>query len=169
MFTIKNLRKYLPYSAISVFLYAIPATIFVFRANFTSAWLLYLGNFLFLFGIAYSIWQMNRTRNEDAGAVSLVIGGHITTVMGILIACLFMLLIMALVIPGFFHAGYAFKVLQKAPANIVEDNTNGLRFMVVANAIVGNMSAGSFVSIIFPFTMKRNQMHESAPMEESKM
>jgi hypothetical protein len=157
MLTSIKLSAYFPFAAISSVLFAIPATIFVILSSFTAAWLLYLGNFFFLFGIAYSIWKMNKTKNEDAGAVSLIIGGHIATVMGIVIACFLMLLIMMIAIPGFFHAEYAFKVLQRAPANTVSDNTNGLRFMVLANAIVGNMSAGSFVSIIFPFTIKRNQ------------
>jgi hypothetical protein len=98
----------------------------------------------------------------------MVAAGHITTIMGILSALALSILLLVIFVPGIFHAE-AGKVLKNAPANTEHGNTNGLVFKVIANAIVGNMATGSFVSIMLPFTLKGDQTKESTPREEREL
>jgi len=168
MFKRIHWRQYVPFAVIAAIVYCIPVFFFIREANYTQSWLLYVGNFLFLFVIVAFLVSFNRKRNENAGSVTMVAAGHITTIMGILSALVLSALLLVIFIPGIFHAE-AGKVLQNAPANTEHGNTNGLVFKVFANAIVGNMATGSFVSIMLPFTLKGDQTKESTPRQQREL
>jgi hypothetical protein len=161
-----NIRKYFFYSLMAAVLYCIPVLIFIIHATYTDAWLLYLGNFLFMGAITYFMLTFNRKREDNASSTSMLVAGHATTVMGIIIACIISFIILVLLVPGFFHSGVAGKVLADNTPMNVRGNTNGLSFMVFADAVFGNISAGSFISIILAFTVKRDQTRESSTLKE---
>jgi hypothetical protein len=52
--------------------------------------------------------------------------------------------------------------LKHAPANTVEDKTQGLLFILFVNAVIGTFSAGSFTSIVTAYTIKREQRGDKA-------
>ena len=149
------------YSCLAALLYSIPVLIFIYNATYTDAWLLYLGNGLFLCTLSLFMLSYNRKKYENASAMFMLVSGHVTTLAGVFIACLICFIFLVLLVPGLLHPGIAGKVLTKAPVSSVDDKTNGLNFMVFVNAIIGNVSAGSFASIIFAFTVKRDQTKAS--------
>src|SRR3954470_2783565 len=81
-------RQYLPYAIAAAIVYCIPAGLYLNYADYTKSWLLYLGNLLFLFPIMLFLFSFNRKRSRDASTVTMLTAGHITTAMGIVIACL---------------------------------------------------------------------------------
>jgi hypothetical protein len=99
----------------------------------------------------------------------MLAAGHIATVAGIVIACLLCFILVLVLVPGYLQAGTADKVLTSAPANTVKDKTNGLSFMLFMNAIIGNVVAGSAASIIYPFTLKRDQTKEKVPQKQAQL
>jgi hypothetical protein len=99
----------------------------------------------------------------------MLAAGHITTVMGILIACLLSFILVLVFVPGFLHAGTANKIMTGAPASTVKGKTNGLAFMLFTDAIFGNVVAGSFASIMFPFVLKRDQTKEKVPPKQAEL
>jgi hypothetical protein len=162
-------RHYLTYAIGAAILYCIPAVIYLIRASYTEAWLLYVGNFLFLITIVAFLFSFNNRRRQDASTTSMLTAGHITTVAGIVIACVLCFLLLVILVPGYLHAGTADKVLTDSPANTVKDKTGGLSFMLFMNAIIGNVVAGSAPSIIFPFTLKRDQTKERVPQKQAQL
>lgn len=156
-------RRYLTYAIVAAILYVIPVIFFLKRANYSDAWLLYLGNFLFLFVVTAFLFAFNKQRQQNATTVSMLTAGHITAIMGIIIACIFCT---ALV---FAFNATAHKVLADAPANTVKDSSGGMGFMLFANAIFGNIVAGSSASIIFPFVLKRNQTKEVGTRKQDEL
>lgn len=158
------------YSILGAIVYCIPAFLFIQHATYTDAWLLYLGNGLFLCAISLFMFSYNKKRKENASTTSMLVAGHATTVIGIILACFISFLVLIILVPGLFQSGTTGKVLTDAPVNTIDDKTKGLNFMVFFNAIVGNVSTGSFASIIFAFTLKRDQTKESAtrPNKETK-
>jgi hypothetical protein len=160
MFKDLKLSLYIKYSILAAVAYCVPIIFFVRDSTFRDAWLLYLGNALFLVVISLFMLFFNKTKNQNAPSTSMLIAGHATTVMGILIACLLSFIILIIFVPGLFHSGTTEKVLTDAPANHVRDKTNGLAFMVFMNAIFGNVIVGSFSSIMLAFTVKRDQTKE---------
>lgn len=161
-------RRYTPYAVAAAMLYCIPVFFYIRDASYTKSWILYIGNFLFLLVIAVFIFSFNGKRHKNAGSVTMLASGHITTVMGILFSLVLCALLLVIFIPGIFHTAPG-KVLANAPANTVTGNTNGLVFTVFANAIVGNMAGGSFVSIMLPFTLKGDQTKESTPPQQREL
>jgi len=160
--------SWLKYSLVAAVLYCIPMLIFVLGTSYTQAWLLYVGNALFLGVVVVFMLAFNRERRANASTVAMLVAGHVVTVAGILIACLIAFIIMVTLVPGFLEAGTAGRVLTDEPDMMVKGKTNGLNFMVLMNAIVGNVSMGSFASIMFAFTPQRDQTKEStAPQEQA--
>ena len=160
---------YLTYAVGAAILYCIPVVIYLNRANFTQAWLLYIGNFLFLITIVAFLFSFNNRRSENASTMSMLTAGHITTVAGIVICCILCFILLSVLVPGYLHAGAAEKVMRNAPANTVQDKTNGLSAMLFMNAIIGNVIAGSASSIIFPFSLKRDQTKEKVTQKQAQL
>lgn len=160
---------YIKFAALAAIVYCIPVFFFLRDATYSSAWLLYLGNLLFLFPIMFFLIRFNQLRKQNASSVAMLTAGHIATAIGIVIACILCFILILLMVPGWLDAGSADKVLQQAPANTVDDKTKGLAFMVFSDAIVGNVSAGSFISIIYPFTLKGDQTREKVPRKQAEL
>ena len=55
--------------------------------------------------------------------------------------------------------------LQESPPQMGHLN-RGLVFVLFMNAIVGNVSTGSFISILLPYTIKRNQKGDMAVIKD---
>jgi len=161
-----NPKPYLVYSVIAALLYGVPSVFFISRADFSYAWLLYLGNFLFMLMVVWFLMTFNFKRDENAGSLAMFTASSITTVMGAIFSLVLSLLLLAILVPGIFQPGLADKVLINEPAQSVDGKTNGLVFMVVVNAVFGNIFCGMFVSIIFPFTLKGDQTREKVPRKK---
>lgn len=158
-----NPKPYLIYGLLGAVVYCIPVTVFLSNPDFSQGWLLYLGNLLFLFAIVAFLYAFNRKRSENAATLAMLTAGHIATLIGIVISCLLAFILLVIMVPGYLGPGEAEKVLTGEPANTTDDKTRGLSFMVFATAIIGNLSTGSFVSIVFPFAMKADQTREKVP------
>ncbi len=80
----------------------------------------------------------------------MVVSGILITVAGILISIVIILLT-ALIFPTLFHSfGSLTEALKDATPQMGGDGTNFL-LPVLVNAFIGNVSTGSFFSIIMPF------------------
>lgn len=158
-----NPKPYLIYGLLAAVVYCIPVAIFLSAPEFEQGWLLYLGNLLFLFAIVAFLYAFNKKRSENAGTLVMLTAGHIATAAGIVISCILAFIMLTIMVPGYLGGGTAEKVLTGEPANTTYDKTRGLGFMVFATAVIGNLSTGSFVSIIFPFAMKADQTRERVP------
>lgn len=158
-----NPKPYLIYGLLGAVVYSIPVIVFLSEPDYSQGWLLYLGNLLFLFVIVGFVYAFNKKRSENAGTMAMLAAGHIATIIGIVASCILAFILLVMMVPGYLDAGTTEKVLTGEPANTVYDKTRGLSFMVFATAIIGNLSAGSFVSIIFPFALKADQTRERVP------
>jgi heme/copper-type cytochrome/quinol oxidase subunit 2 len=166
----KNL-KVLPlvkYGLLAAVLFSIPMIFFIRESTFSQSWLLYLGNFLFMLSVAGYMIYFSERKNENASTTSHLITGHVVTVIGVIVALIVSLIAIFLFVPGIFQSGQADQVLERAPAQEQGRKTDGLIFMVLMNAVVGNVSTGSFVSIILSYYQKRDQTKEGIPLDEGR-
>jgi len=163
MFKGIRLRPYIIHSLVAALVYCIPVIFFIRLADYTRAWLLYTGNFLFLLVIIYFLFAFNAKREENAGTLPMLTASVITTVMGTVMAVILSILLLFIIVPGLIHPGVPEKVLINEPANTTNGKGDGLLFMVIANAIIGNISCGLFAAIIFPFSLKADQTKEKVP------
>ena len=162
-------RPYLKYGVIAALLYSIPVYFFLRDASFTEAWLLYLGNLFFCVIITLFLFHFNTVRNQNAGTLVMLTAGQITAGIGIVLSCLVAFIMLVIFVPGLFQPGVPGKVLENAPVNTVKDRTRGLAFMIFANAVVGNIFTAGFVSIVFPFSLKRIQTREKETGKKTEL
>jgi hypothetical protein len=65
--------------------------------------------------------------------------------------------LLILYVPDIFGSGTSDTVMENSHITTSGGRTDGLVFMLYMNAIIGNFAAGSFASIILPYTARRNQ------------
>lgn len=131
--------------------------IFISSASYRDTWWLYVGNVLFLFGIVFFMLRFNKKKGEDASTQTMVAAGHITTALGIIISLIVAVIAIVIFIPDIFNSGQSDTVLASAPSQTGTGKTHGMIFMLFMNAIMGNLVAGSFPSIILSYTAKKDQ------------
>ena len=146
---------------IAAAIFCIPAGIYIYKADYTASWLLYLGSALFFFTIAFHTYLDSKKRGGDESTVALVFASHITTLAGVLISTIACFLMLTFLIPGFMEHHTADKILENAPPNTIKGNTNGLSMYVFIAATIINFTGGSFASITIPFYAKRNQTKDN--------
>jgi hypothetical protein len=161
MFKKINLVSSLIYGAVAALLASIPIFFYIQDASYTQSWLIYLGSFFFAVVIAIHTLTVNKKRGGNESTVFMVFESHVTTLIGVVVACVICFLLLTALVPGYLSEGPAGKVMTDAPPNSLEDKTNGLSFKVFMGAILFNFSMGSFVSLVFPFYSKRNQKKDS--------
>jgi hypothetical protein len=166
MFKGIKLRPYVIHSLVAALLYCLPLIFFLKTADYTRAWLLYTGNFLFLLVIVYFLFVFNAKRDENAGTLAMLTASSITTIMGTIMALIFSLILLVVFIPGLLSSGSPAKHLINEPANSIQGKTDGLVFMIIANSVIGNVSCGLFAAIIFPFSLKGDQTKEKVPKKK---
>jgi hypothetical protein len=149
------------FGALAAVAYCIPMIYFVQSGVFADSWWLYVGNFLFMIVVAIFLIADNRKKRENVNTSLSVLSGHVVAVIGIILSCIVAFIVLNVFVPNLLGSGEADKVLEQAPSQAQNGRTDGLALLLFMNAIIGNISAGSFVSIILPYTMKRNQTKET--------
>jgi nicotinamide riboside transporter PnuC len=161
MFKNHPIKEYLVYSIIAAVAYFIVICIFLNYESFTSMWMLYVGNAFFAISIATFVLMYNWKRRENANTAEMIFAGHITTAMGVIIVCV-LLVIVYLVAPDVFNSiPKGTTSFLKAPPQMA-GRSDSFIFTIFMNAIIGNVSTGSFISIILPYAAKRNQKNDSS-------
>lgn len=155
MFKTPFLRTNLIFGLLAGLIYCIPVFFFIQQANYTQTWLLYLGNFLFMVIIIVYLIFISKLKNENSGTVSLIVTGEKEVIFATLVAVILSFILLAVFIRGFFGNGIPGKVLSDRPVSIIHDRTHGLDFMVLTNAVTGNLVTGSFMSVILPASLRK--------------
>ena len=156
-------------AAVAAGLFALAVFIFVKMGRYEETWIVYLGSFAFLIVMYYHALHDSKLRGNNESTVALVFSCHVATIAGVLLATLASFLILAAFVPGYVGSANTDVKLQGEPAQLIQDNTHGLAFIVFMSATVINFSVGSFCGIIIPFTVKRNQKKDSrdpAPLHQ---
>ena len=157
MFKGHPLKSYLKYSIAAALLYGIAAGIFIHTDAYQASYILYIGNMVFGICIGIFVYIFNKRRNENANSSNIVAAGHITTIMGVLIACAITFILLLVIAPGSFRSvSQTADAMGRAPSQLAGNN-KGLGLVLFLDAVFGNVGAGSFVSFLLPFSLKRDQ------------
>lgn len=141
--------------------FSLCAFLYIREVDYADTWLVYLGSVLFFTLIIIDVVQFNRRRGKNANTVTMVFSSHVTTIIGVIVACLLSFILLSIMVPGYLSSGPAAVASPDTPANAIHDKTNGLSFRIFIGATIFNFAMGSFVGIVYPFTLKRNQTKDS--------
>ena len=92
----------------------------------------------------------------------MMMAGHTVTIMGMIIAFIIAFIAALILVPSAFGIGASNNDLLNAPRSMDKDVNDGLLFVLFADTILGNIVAGSFVSLITAYTYKRDQASDKA-------
>lgn len=157
MFKKPLFKIYFIFGLIAAIAYCIPAFVFIKKAIYTESWILYVGNFLFMFVIGCFLFYISGIKVDNSSPLFLITAGEKTVIIGIIAAALLSFILLLIMVHGLLGTGVPGKVMADKPANTITDRTNGLDFMLIANSLIGNFATGSFVSVILHASLKRNQ------------
>ena len=141
------------YAILPAILFSIPLIFFLQDEKFEKTWLLYLGNALFLFCIFVFVLLYSKKSNTN----SPLNAGLSVTFMGI--AFCFILAIICIIVfaPGLFNIGAAKDTFHDMPAALPPGHRHGVLLMVLADLIIGNVTAGSFGAVMASGAMRRHR------------
>ncbi len=161
---LKNIhwKSIFPAALTAALLFSFFTFFFILQADYTSTWLLYLGNVFFIFTLASFFIFFKNDANDHGTASSTIFRGMVTTFTGILMSVILVFILLLIVMPGFIESGTPSHVLQGEPPAALEGKTNGLVFKVFMAAIVLNFFGGAIISVIFSVyhhNKSLNEMH----------
>ncbi len=144
--TIKeNFSHFYKYAIAPAFLYAIPVLFFIREDIYNDTWLLYLGNGIFLVCMFILGAIYNSKKNTN---ISITYNGWVITIIGIIFSCILIILLLILFDPSAFNINLNSGALQHTPAAMSHRTSFGLFFVLFASAIIGNLCAGTFATLI---------------------
>lgn len=117
-----------------------------------------------LFALVIIIFMLFYNKREaNSKATKLVAAGHITTILGIIIACILCIILLPIMVPQLFSSTAAAPVLQNAPSQMYSGTRHELLFALFFNTIIGNVCGGSFFSIMLAYIARLNPRKEYNP------
>ncbi len=156
----RHVRDYFLYGIIAAILYLLPTLYLLFANKYQNLYLLFIGNALFMATIYYYNYHLTMHPYEGKRAVSMLAAGHLATVVGTILSVVIVIITMFIFFPHMFSAHPAVQVLAHANSEATTQYPSGFLFMILLDAILGNATAGSFVSILASFANKKNQMRD---------
>lgn len=162
MFNKNEILSFLKYSVVAAILYLITVVIFLYSDSYQTTYVLYIGNVMFAIPIVVFILNFNKKRDKNASKKMMVVAGHITVVMGVLLSCIVIFILLAIMHPSGYKAVSQTANELAKPTPGLSGNTHALLFILFMDAVFGNIGTGSFISLMLPATAKRDQTGETA-------
>src|ERR1044071_2045407 len=100
MFKKINWRRTVLFAAIAAILFCIPVYIYIYDAQYSKSWLLYMGSFLFFITIWIHTMQDSAKRGNSESTVALVFASHVTVITGIIMSVILCFLLLSVFVPG---------------------------------------------------------------------
>ena len=137
--------------------------VYVRRQSFVSSWLLFPGNMLFGIGSAIFMLRHVQHHREGKSSGSTITLGYFVTIDGVVLSCLFSFIALLIIVPEATGAASDPQIFQHAPTQMQDGSSNGFVTVLFMTSIIGNVSVGSFITIILAYTAKRKQTTDKEP------
>ena len=165
----RHVRDYFIYGIIAAILYLIPTVYLVIVNKYQNLYLLFVGNALFMAVIFYYNFHLVKHPYDGERAVSMLMAGHLATLVGTIISAVAVIILMFIFFPGLFSAHPANEVLSQANSEAKTSYPSGFLFMILLDVILGNASVGSFATIITSYANKKNQTRDKPADVENRV
>jgi hypothetical protein len=144
-------KRYLLRGFIAACIYCIVVVVFLYRKHFEDIWLLFLGNGLYLLAVSVVVFLSNKAHKFSQSPVTSAISGHVLSLTGAAISVALSLLLYLLFYLGI--DGSKGEALHGSPAEMSHNApNNGIIFVLIVVAALGNTITGFFAAVITSFT-----------------
>jgi hypothetical protein len=141
-------------------MYMLPTLYLLYANKYQNLYLLYIGNALFMAVIYYYNYYLTKHPHDGKRAVSMLAAGSLATLVGTILSAVIVTIVMFIFFPDLFSAHPSGEVLAHANSEARTQYPSGFLFMILLDAILGNTTAGLFVSILASYVNKKNQMRD---------
>ena len=156
MLEIKFIKQIMTSAAAAALVYCITVFFYIKRMAYEESYILYVGNFLFALVIGIFVAWFYKMHERAVSTVRLVVVGAKTAVAGIGIACVLIFFMILIFAPSAFKsADTVHAALNNAPGQF-GGKSRGFGSILYFNAILGNMGASFFISLLIPFAVMKN-------------
>jgi len=156
-FSKRHLGEYLLFGAIAAIAYCIPLVLFLNNNSYQNFYYLFIGNGLFMFTILVYGIRLVYMPYDRKRAVSMMMAGNLASLTGVVLSAVFALVLLMFFFPGSEQARPAGTVIPNAPGTSRTIYHFNLFFMILADVVLGNTTAGVFISVITSYVFKLNQ------------
>ena len=166
----RHVKEYIMYGIIAAVLYLLPVLYLLFANKYENLYLLFIGNALFMATIFYYAFYLITHPYDGKRAVSMLLAGISTTIVGTVVAALAVTILMFVFFPGLLsHQAPSSTVLADANTGSSTQYPSSFLFMILMDLVLGNVSVGVFASIITSYVNKRNQTKDKPADIENRV
>ncbi|HTB51305.1 MAG TPA: hypothetical protein VK718_00915 [Ferruginibacter sp.] len=156
----KHLTEYFLFGLLAAVVYSIPVEFFLNSDKYENFYYLYIGSGLFMAAIFYHTYRLIDRPYDKNRAVSMMMSGLLTTVVGVLIASLIAFISVFAFFPDLFSSHPVINMVKDAPVDGQPKYPFNLLFMILGVTIIVNMLIGSFVAVVTSYATKRDQTRD---------
>jgi hypothetical protein len=156
-----NLKLAFQFAVIEAIVFCIPVYFYIHDATYAHTWLLFLGSFFFLVVTIIHTLRDSRRRGGYERTFTLAFDSHMITILGIIFSCILSVILLAVLVPGYFNHSAADITMTGEPPQNQSRGTNGPGLKIFMTAVIANFSVGSFVGIVLPFYTTRKRRGDS--------
>ena len=161
-----HLKEYFLYGALASVAFMLPVLYFLYQNKYENMYYLFIGCALFMAVIFYYNYKLLDRPYDKKRAVSMLLSSHLAILAGVIISSILIFVAFLFFFPNLFSDMHTDRIVEDAPAQVEAYKPTGLMMMVMAVNILGNFSAGSFISVITTYAGKRDQTKDRpAPLE----
>jgi hypothetical protein len=139
------LKRYFLKGLFAAAMYSIGVVFFLINQNYTSLWLLYVGNALFLASIAGILYLHYRKQGFESPVVTETLSGYILSLTGAVLSVIISAILYVLF--EFVFRGANGESLLGAPAGLAADFSHGMLLVLLMVAALCNTAAGFFAAL----------------------
>jgi hypothetical protein len=165
----KHLREYLLYGLMAAVAFLIPALIFIFSDHYENSYYLYIGTAFYMIVMFLYSYRLLYKPYERKRAASMLISGHMANAVGVIASALFSIIACIIHFPDLFSQYGSQEIVNNTPPQINSGSGSEVLMMVLVVTLLGNGSAGSFVSVITTYAGKQNQTKDKATSLETNV
>ncbi|SKA18584.1 hypothetical protein [Sediminibacterium ginsengisoli] len=152
----RHISEYLLYGGLAAVLYSLTVWYYLWKAEYESSWIAYLGSGLFMLVIMWYNIRLTQRRSDYKSAVKMMFAGHLAAITGVMLSVIISMLLCYSYIPGFMSGDSQDAFLDNAPAGL-NVNNSGTLLMIFLPATIGNLGAGAFISLVISYVIKPDQ------------
>ncbi len=149
-------RQVIFFSIAAAVAYCIPVFSYIQQMSYEESYILYVGNFLFAAVIGFFIAWFYKKHQRNINTIRLVVIGGKAAMAGVVVACILVTLMLVVLVPHIFSASPSADLSLKASPGQFAGKNLGFGKILFLNAVLGNMGASFFISLLIPFSVMKN-------------
>jgi hypothetical protein len=162
LFNKKHITEYTTYGSIAGLLYVLTVWYFLYRSNYQTPHVLFIGSIFFMFVIMIYALKLTKRRPDYYSTWGMIIAGQMTVAIGIAVSVIGSLVLCYFYLPQFMGSRESENLLRNVSGGLNKNNS-GAFGLIFFTAVIENYGAGAFISAMIAYAIKPDQTRDRTP------